>query len=91
MLEKAGYQSPQFGAVLVETDKLDKIGRQKVEFNLYAQNIPAIPTGIFLDALQSVSLAKELISKHEVGLAAASQIDQILSLIVGTPAEGQIT
>src|SRR5437870_5736841 len=91
MLEKAGYQSPQFGAVLVETDKLDKIGRQKVEFNLYAQNIPAIPTGIFLDALQSASLAKELISKHEVGLAAASQIDQILSLIVGTPAEGHVS
>ena len=85
MLEAADVPGPLHGEALVAIDKVDKIGRDGVTKELLARGVDGKSVERCLDALEDIPSFERLVSAHEKGRAARAEVDQILSLIAGTP------
>ena len=91
MLEAAAVPAALHGEALVAIDKLDKIGKDGVLKELVTRGVSDASAAACLDALENVPAFEQLIAKHEKGLAARAEIDQILRLVAGTPAAKHVS
>ena len=101
MLDAVGIPAALQGEALVALDKLDKIGVAGVEAELTGRGVPAPAAAACLSFLQASSehasdvaavLARlrALVAAQPGGLAAVADLEQIVTLVAGTPARGRI-
>jgi histidyl-tRNA synthetase len=91
MLEAANVPAGLHGEALVAIDKLDKIGRDGVRKELVSRGVADESASACLDAFEDVSAFERLVQGSGNGGAAKSEVDCILSLVLGTPASGHVS
>jgi histidyl-tRNA synthetase len=91
MLEAADVPAALHGDALVGIDKYDKIGRDGVSRELLGRGVVQASVDACLDALEDLSSFERLVSTHERGRTARTEIDRILALVADTPAARQVS
>jgi histidyl-tRNA synthetase len=91
MLEAADVPVALHGDALVGIDKYDKIGRDGVSRELLGRGVAQASVDACLGALEDVSSFERLVSTHERGRTARTEIDRILALVADTPAARQVS
>jgi histidyl-tRNA synthetase len=91
MLEAANVPAGLHGEALVAIDKLDKIGRDGVRKELVGRGVTDESASTCLDAFEDVPSFERLVQASAKGSAAKSEVDRILSLVLGTPASGHVS
>jgi histidyl-tRNA synthetase len=99
MLGSAGVAEELHAEALIALDKLDKIGVAGVEQELYRRGIamPAVKACLdfFTSATETipggmVAKLREFVRGHPDGLNAINDLDEVVRLVEGTPAQGRI-
>src|SRR5262245_44238361 len=91
MLDAANVPAALHGEALVSIDKFDKIGRDGVSRELVGRGVEAASVNACLDALEDIPSFERLVSAHEKGRAAHASIDEMLSILAGTPAASHVS
>jgi histidyl-tRNA synthetase len=90
VLTALGVAPAAYGAALIEIDKLDKIGREKVAANLVSLGIPSVAVDGCLSAFEDLTVFDGLVSKTDGGKAASANVAAIMTLADATPAKGHV-
>ena len=91
MLDAANVPAALHGEALVSIDKFDKIGRDGVSRELVGRGVEPASVNACLDALEDIPSFERLVSTHEKGRAAHASIDEMLSILAGTPAASHVS
>jgi histidyl-tRNA synthetase len=90
VLTAMGVAPAAHGDVLIEIDKLDKIGQEKVADNLVRRGIPSVAAHACLKAFEDLDDFERLVSKTDVGKSASANVAAIMALCDATPAKGHV-
>jgi histidyl-tRNA synthetase len=90
MLQAMGVAPAAYGTALIEIDKLDKIGRDKVVENLVARGIEQIAAEGTLSAFEDLTAFDRYVSKTDEGKQASANIAAIMTLADATAAKGHV-
>jgi histidyl-tRNA synthetase len=91
ILEAANVPAALHGEALVSIDKFDKIARDGVTKELIGRGVGSASVDACLDALENVTAFERLVATHEKGRSARAEVDEILSLVAGTPAARHVS
>src|SRR5258708_1417194 len=90
VLTAMGVAPAAHGDVLIEIDKLDKIGQEKVADNLVRRGIPSVAADACLKAFEDLDDFERLVSKTDVGKSASANVAAIMALCDATAAKGHV-
>ena len=90
MLDAAGVSADRHTDALIAIDKLDKIGREGVEKDLFARGIGAAAASDALAAFEDEQVYRRLAGQSPDGAAASRNLDTIVQLAAATAARGHL-